>query len=58
MTEPEVGGLSVGETILFAAGAVITLALLVGTIIFGVVIHRADRREREAERSRQGGSSS
>lgn len=47
-----IGNASGGEWILFAGGAVITVALLVGIVVFWVMIHREDRRTREAERER------
>ena len=45
-----IGAASGGEWVLFAGGAVITLALLVGTIVFAIVIRREHRRVQESER--------
>ncbi len=45
-----IGAASGGEWVLFAGGAVITLALLVGTIVFAIMIRREHRRVQESER--------
>lgn len=44
------GGLSAGETVLFVAGAVITLVLLVGAVVFWVMLHRAEREAEQGDR--------
>jgi hypothetical protein len=44
-----IGAASGGEWVLFVAGGAITLVLLVGTIVGGVLIHREHRRTRERE---------
>jgi TctA family transporter len=44
--------MSSGETVLFIAGAVVTVVLLVAAVVLWVVLHRQERRaEAEAERS-------
>lgn len=45
-----IGAASGGEWVLFAGGAVLTLALLVGTVVFAIVIRREHRRVEESER--------
>ncbi len=45
-------GMSAGEMVLFVAGGVITVALLVAAVVFWVVLHREERRA-EAERGRE-----
>ncbi|MFZ9690901.1 MAG: hypothetical protein ACO3EP_02585 [Phycisphaerales bacterium] len=45
-----IGAASGGEWLLFAGGAVLTLALLVGTIVFAVIVRREHRRVEQSER--------
>ncbi len=44
-----IGAASGGEWVLFVAGGAITVILLVGTIVGGILIHREHRRTRERE---------
>lgn len=45
-------GMSAGELVLFVAGGLITVVLLVATIVFWVMLHREERRA-AAERGRE-----
>ncbi len=45
-----IGAASGGEWLLFAGGAVLTLALLVGTVVFAVIVRREHRRVEQSER--------
>lgn len=44
-----IGAASGGEWVLFIAGGLITVLLLVATIVGGIVIHREHRRTHERE---------